>query len=286
MVETNTRLTVSVVIPSFNAAKYLPEALDGILAQSFKPLEIIVVDDGSTDNTREVLRPFIETGKVKYFFQENQGPGAARNLGVLKARGDLVAFCDSDDLWLPDKLEKQVKLFQNPETALVYSDMEILGGANANYLAFAPVPAEQEIDVTQPVASSIGGAKYSVVNKIKKFYRGNVFNQLVKGNFIPNSTVVARRRVVEDSGGFPRGRKFFSVEDYVCWLVIAKEHKVDFVDEPLVKYRWHDENISQQSDKLAYQRLADVYAYLIGKYGPLPIVFWKYFEYKVKVLLS
>lgn len=261
MVETNAELTVSVVIPSFNAAKYLPEALDSVLAQTVKPLETIVIDDGSQDNTREVLKPFIETGKVKYFFQENQGPGTARNLGISKSLGDLVAFCDADDLWLPEKLEKQVKLFQNPETALVYSDMAILGGEDS-------------------------GQRFSKTFGVKSFYRGNVFNKLVQGNFIPNSTVVARRRVIEDSGGFPRERKFFSVEDYVCWLIIAKEYKVDFVDEPLVKYRWHDENISQQSDKLAYQRLADVYVFLIYKYGPLPIVFWKYFEYKVKVLLS
>lgn len=260
MVETNNQLTVSVVIPSFNAGKYIVEAIDSVLAQTYKPLEIIVIDDGSQDNTKDVLNPFIETQEIRYFYQENQGPGTARNLGVLKSRGDLIAFCDSDDLWLPEKLEKQIKLFQDPEAALVYSDMEMLGGEDA-------------------------GKRFSKVFGVESFYRGSVFGKLVKENFIPNSTVIVKRRAIEDSDGFPRDRKFFSVEDYVCWLVIAKEHKVDFIDEPLVKYRWHDENISQQSDKQAYQRLADVYAYLIYKYGPLPVVLWKWLEYKVKILI-
>ncbi len=266
-------LRVSVIIPSFNAAKYLPECLDGVFNQSLKPLEIIVVDDGSTDNTREVLRSDIETGRVKYFYQENQGPGTARNLGISKSLGELVAFCDADDLWLPEKLEKQIPLFKNPETALVYSDMEIFKGDD-----FAVSQSNRVKHDNQ--------SKYSEVNKVKGFYRGSVFNELLKENFISASTVVVRRRVIEDSGGFPRGRKFFSVEDYICWLAIAKEHEVDFIDEPLVKYRWHENNISHQSKKESYQRLVDVYAFLVNKYGPLPIVLWKYLESRLKIILS
>jgi glycosyltransferase involved in cell wall biosynthesis len=230
------------------------------LAQTYKPLEIIVIDDGSQDNTKDVLNPFIEAQEIRYFYQENQGPGAARNLGVLKSRGDLVAFCDSDDLWLPDKLEKQIRLFQDPEVALVYSDMEILGGNDS-------------------------GKRFSKVFGVKSFHRGKVFDKLVKGNFIPNSTVVVRRRVIEDAGGFSRDKKFFSVEDYILWLLLAKDHKLDYAPEILVQYRMHDSNISLQDKKTAYQRLADVYAYLISKYGLRPSVLWKYLEYKAKIFL-
>ena len=260
MVESDIQLTVSVVIPCFNAAKYLPEVLDSALAQSLKPFEIIVVDDGSQDNTGEVLKPYIKSSKIKYFYQENQGPGTARNLGISKSLGNLVAFCDADDIWLPQKLEKQIKLFSDPEVALVYSDMEMLGGNDS-------------------------GKRFSKVFGVKSFHRGKVFDKLVKQNFIPNSSVVTRRRVVEDLGGFPRDKKFFSVEDYVCWLVIAKEHKIDFIPEVLVKYRMHDANISLQSKKQAYQKLTDVYAFLINRYGLLPIVLWKYLEYKAKILI-
>ena len=270
MVESNFRLnqtpnlgnlTVSAVIPSFNAGEYITEAINSVLAQTYRLLEIIVVDDGSQDNTKEVLKPFIEAQKIRYFYQENQGPGVARNLGLSKTLGDLVAFCDADDVWLPEKLERQVVLFNNPQTSLVYADMEIMGGSQT-------------------------GAKYSEINKIKSFFRGNAFSELVKQNFIQTSTVVARRRVLEDCGGFSRDNKFFSVEDYVLWLMVAKNHRLDYLQEVLARHRIHDANISLQDKKQAYQRLADVYAYLIYKYGPLPIVLWKYFETRLKGLLS
>ena len=248
------------IIPSFNAAKYITEAVDSVLAQTHKPLEIIVVDDGSSDNTKEVLKPFIESRKIKYFYRENKGPGAARNRGIKESNGDLIAFLDSDDVWLPEKLEKQLKLFQNPETVLVYSDMEMLGGDDS-------------------------GKRFSKVFKIKRFYRGRVFNRLIEENFIPNSTVVVRKNTLQGIGGFVEDRKFFSAEDYLCWLFLVRRGSVDFIDEALVLYRWHANNISHQSDRESYQRLVGIYAKLIYEFGFDFRIFWKYLESIVKMLV-
>ena len=104
---------VSAIIPTYNSVNYISEAINSVLNQTYKNCEIIVVDDGSTDNTRKTVENYIRKypHKIKYFYQENKGPSAARNKGIKEARGNYIAFLDSDDLWLPDKLEKQISLF-------------------------------------------------------------------------------------------------------------------------------------------------------------------------------
>lgn len=99
--------TVSVVIPTYNRAKYVTETIDSVLSQSYTDYEIIVVDDGSTDNTREALAPYMD--RIRYIHQQNSGVSAARNRGIKAARGKWIAFLDSDDIWLPEKLAVQIK---------------------------------------------------------------------------------------------------------------------------------------------------------------------------------
>lgn len=114
--------TVSVIIPTHNRAAYIMDALESVWAQSYLDYEIIIVDDGSTDHTAEVLEPLSEDGKIRYVFQENQGESAARNHGIRLATGKYIAFLDSDDLFLPLKFEKQVMyLDQHPDVGLVHS---------------------------------------------------------------------------------------------------------------------------------------------------------------------
>lgn len=119
MVKKTMNKSVSVIIPAFNAAKYLAEALDSALAQTYLPVEILLIDDGSTDNTAGIVKKYGD--KIRYFYQENQGIGAARNTGVHLAEGDYISFLDADDYWTPDKLEKQMAvLAANPEIQLVF----------------------------------------------------------------------------------------------------------------------------------------------------------------------
>ena len=111
---------ISVIIPTYNSAVFLPEAVESVLSQTFLPQEVIVVDDGSTDNTEDVLEPFRR--RIHYIRQENQGPAVARNRGIAEAKGDLIAFLDADDVWVPEKTEIQVKVLrENPRIGLVHS---------------------------------------------------------------------------------------------------------------------------------------------------------------------
>ncbi len=110
--------TVSVIIPTHNRAKFLMEALESVYSQTFKPFEIIVVDDGSTDNTRTALSK--SEFNVKYVYQKNSGPAAARNRGISEAKGEWIAFLDADDAWLPGKLAMQLEFIRkNPDVAMV-----------------------------------------------------------------------------------------------------------------------------------------------------------------------
>jgi glycosyltransferase involved in cell wall biosynthesis len=110
---------VSVIIPVYNGERYLGAALESVLTQTYRPVEIIVVDDGSTDNTAQVVQAFARrcTVPLRYFHQENQGPAVARNRGIAKAAGDWSAFLDQDDIWLPPKLERQLALLRQTSEA-------------------------------------------------------------------------------------------------------------------------------------------------------------------------
>src|SRR3990170_3473675 len=111
---------VSVIIPAYNSARFLPEAIESVLAQTYKDYGIIVIDDGSTDNTKETLEPYFD--KIKYIYQQNQGAASARNTAIRHSQGEYIAFLDADDVWLPEKLHIQVEyLNNNPGIAMVYS---------------------------------------------------------------------------------------------------------------------------------------------------------------------
>src|SRR5205085_1848539 len=127
---TNDAPAVSIIIPAFNAASYIGAALDSVFAQTFSDYETIIVNDGSpdTDDLERVLEPYRE--RVVYLKQENSGPGGARNIGILKARGRYVAFLDADDVWLPNYLFQQMRaLRENPSLDLIYSDALMVGAS-------------------------------------------------------------------------------------------------------------------------------------------------------------
>ncbi len=205
---------VSVVIPAYNAAATLPETLDSVFRQSFADLEVIVVDDGSTDATRDVLATYGD--RVRVLRKANEGkPAATRNLGVRAARGEYVAFLDADDCWTENKLELQVALLdQRPEVGLVYTG-DVTIDERGRRLSVNPCPA---------------GA------------RGRIHELLTVHNVMVGSSVVARRRAIEDVGGFDED--LTSIENWDLWIRIARGWAVDCVDEPLTLYRVHAGNRS------------------------------------------
>lgn len=112
---------VSVLVAVFNGEKYIREALDSVLQQDYRPIEVIIIDDGSTDGTGEAVRPYAESGAVRYERRAHQGTGSSRNAGLELARGDFVAFIDADDLWLPGKLTSQMNILEaDPSIAMVH----------------------------------------------------------------------------------------------------------------------------------------------------------------------
>lgn len=210
---------VSVVIPAFNRASLIGESLESVYAQSYEPLEVIVVDDGSSDDLEAALAPYIRRGLRLIRHDRNMGAPAARNTGIKEAKGEFIAFLDSDDLWEPEKTEKQVQkiLVSGTETALIYSGIRKIN-QDGRYL----------------------GLK----NPKKK---GSIYFDLLRNNWIGStSTALVRASALVNVGGFDTTLR--SRQDLDLWLRLAKEYKIDFVSEPLVIYRVHTDRISSNVD--------------------------------------
>jgi len=206
---------VSVVVPSYNSAAYLPDAIDSALNQTIAPLEVIVVDDGSTDETAQVLERY--QGRIRAVFQENRGPAAARNRGIAEARGGLIAFLDADDVWLPEKLEKQLCcLEEHPQAALVHSQLYYWDTET--------------------------GEKSTRRHHRRHEYAGRCYHRLfLKPSVLP-STMIVRQECLAEVGGFDERIRRASAEDYDLCLRIARQYEFAFVDEPLILYRRHASN--------------------------------------------
>ncbi len=210
-------MVVSVIIPTYNSAKYIKSAINSILSQTYKDFEIIVVDDGSTDSTKEVLKNYIKTNKIKYIYQKKKNQASARNKGVGYSKGEFIAFLDSDDLWLKDKLAKQLPLFNDKTIGLVYGGVEWFKNHH-----------------------TIKNRKNIIKRKIPKD-KGYLFNKLIVHNFITTSSVIIRKKAFQK---FNENDIYGGVEDYDLWLKISKKWKIDCVKDIVIKYRMHEKNVS------------------------------------------
>lgn len=200
---------VSVIVPTYNRAHLLPRALRSVTHQTFSHFELIVVDDGSTDNTREVVEQ-VGDPRVRYIrLPANQGVAAARNRGMRAARGELIAFLDSDDEWMPQKLSSQVALFRrsSDRIGLTYTGVETVDHR--------------------------GGRRVDTPR-----HRGDIQDDILLRNVLHGggSSVMIRRSAMEAAGEFDED--FVAIEDYEYWVRVASRFHVDFVAEPLLRY--HD----------------------------------------------
>lgn len=217
----DTTVKVSVIIPTYNRADLLPEAIDSVLAQTWKEMEIIVVDDGSTDRTEETVRRYDD--RVRYFYKEHGGPSSARNMGIKKAKGTYVAFLDSDDVWEPEKLRIQMDFMsEHPEIKFVCTDSSLIGSRECRQ------------------------------RKLRKESMGNLFPILYSNSFINTSTALMVKECFQEIGYFDEGYR--SVEDYDVWLRVAKRFPIAYLNQPLVRYRKHEDNVSH--DKITLRRNA------------------------------
>jgi glycosyltransferase involved in cell wall biosynthesis len=208
---------VSVILAVHNREASVGRAIKSVLAQTYSPFELIVVDDGSTDGTRGVAEGF--GAPVRLVTQAHAGAYAARNTGLRHARGELVAFIDSDDAWLPDKLAAQVPLMRRPEVGLVFGDA---------------------VHVTAPRENAPRTGRTSFV--VSPPRRGRVAERFAWCNFVPTCTVLARRRCLEEVGGFSEASEVSA--DYLAWFRIALRHELDYVDQVVAEYTVHAEGIS------------------------------------------
>jgi glycosyltransferase involved in cell wall biosynthesis len=209
----------------YNSSTYLREAIDSVYAQTYGDWEIIFWDNASTDNSAGIAKSYDE--KLRYFLAEKTVPlGHARNLAIEKARGEYIAFLDCDDMWMPEKLEKQIGFLESHnDVAMVYSDiLSIDGNGNLieNYL------------------------------KNQKLHRGYIFDKLLIYNFIAILTVVLRKKVLDEVGMFDGS--YMIDEDYELFLRISESHKIDFIDSPLAKYRIHGNNLCRKMDILVKEQ--------------------------------
>jgi len=200
---------VSVIIPCYNGARWLSEAIESVLAQTYTDYEIIVVDDGSTDNSADVVRSYPDN-RLRYYYQENRGLPAALNSGIELSRGNYIAFIDVDDLWLPDKLEKQLRVMENlPHGGLVYSSCYVI----------------------DEIGNVIG------LHRAPLLRRDMVAKKLfIEGNFILKPTVLVDVRWLRKVGLFDE--EMLYCEDHDMWIRLAMSScEILCIDEPLAMWR-------------------------------------------------
>ncbi|HEY3782165.1 MAG TPA: glycosyltransferase [Fimbriimonadaceae bacterium] len=216
--------TVSVLLTCYNHIAYIPAALDSILAQTFTDFEIIAIDDGSKDGTREWLQARKEPIQL-IFNEQNLGTYASLNVALSKAKGDYIAVLNDDDVWHPTKLEKQLALFQlHPKVGLVHTDGKFINGEG------------------QIVEGSPLGFEFP------RTETGDVLLGLLYANKIIASAVLVKRECFNKLGGF--NENYFGSGDWEMWLRIAEQYEIGFVPEPLTDYRVHGANASHKLDRI------------------------------------
>lgn len=219
---------VSIILPTYNGASrgFLADAIKSVLNQTYKKFELLIIDDGSTDNTKELCANYPDP-RVKYFYQENTGVSVARNNGIQKSSGEFICFLDDDDMWLEEKLEKQIKLSQKKDFGLSFTSLEIISQDGQR-------------------TGAVGG----------KNATGNVFEEMLVANLVNcTSSVMVPRGVLEEIGFFKEHLAY--AEDYDLWLRIAKKYPLHSIPEVLVLYRKHENNVSKKLDKI------DFYAFVV-----------------------
>jgi len=205
-------MDISVVIPTYNRYEFLKRALESIYAQTYLPLEVIVVDDGSSDNTSQIKKDF---PNITYLYQKNAGVSSARNLGIRNASCEWIAFLDSDDEWLRDKLALQVNFHKNnPKILMSYTDERWIRDS-------------KEIKIPK---------------KFKKF-GGDIFEECLSHCIIAPSATLIHKILLDKVGLFDESLEV--CEDYDLWLRVAVENNIGLVDKKLiVKYAGHEEQLS------------------------------------------
>jgi glycosyltransferase involved in cell wall biosynthesis len=228
---------VTVIVPTYNRAHMAPETIDSILAQTFKDFELIIVDNYSKDNTEKMVKKYIKKDKrIRYYKNQNNGIiSVNRNYGIRKAGGELIAFCDDDDLWLPDKLERQLAEFEKD------SSIGLVCGNGINF--------NEE-------------GEFGLISEVEFTDEDFTFEALLQKNRVVSASVMIKKEVLDDVGLFKELRELIAGEDYHLWLRVAKKYKIKYLFSPLIKYRTH-QNVERKDDLAGHILLKDVFKSLM-----------------------
>lgn len=222
---------VSIILTTYNGKTrgYLEEAINSVLGQTFRDYELLIIDDGSTDKTKDICLKYIENERVRYIYQKNKGLAGARNTGIKQSKGKFICFLDDDDIWKKDKLKKQLDFFKkNDKAHMVFTNLELID------------------------------EKGNKIGYQKHFAYGDIYNKLFKENIVDApSSVMIRRNVFDEIGLFKEWMK--SSEDYELWFRIAKDFNIYSLNEPLVKYRVHENKMVANHPVMEYYTTAALY---------------------------
>lgn len=218
--------TVSVILPTYNRADILGDAVRSVLSQTYEDFELLIVDDASTDDTDDIVAAF-DDPRIRYLKHDiNRGASGARNTGIEAARGSYIAFQDSDDEWFPEKLEKQMTVFDksSPEVGVVYTGIWRTVNGEKRYL---PYPGVDPKD-------------------------GDIQESIQRQNFIPVQVAVVRRECFEQVGTFDEETP--PIDDWDLWLRISQQFEFRLVDEPLVSAAVREDSISRDREAIVASR--------------------------------
>jgi|SRR5690606_29048922 len=233
---------VSVIMPAYNMEKYIAQSIESVLSQNYQDWELLIVDDGSTDQTKAICETYLKDNRVKYFYKPNGGLPSARNHAIERAQGELLALLDSDDLWLPSKLSESVIEFQNGEQDLLFT----------SFYKFRNDNDVNHIDRLQ---------KCEVGNQV--FHNDAGIKTFIKGNKIHTPTVVVKKDAVIKLGGFPN---LSFAEDRCMWLLLLiNGYQIRSIDKALSLYRVSEQSM-YHSAKNIQSRLFRVHSYIITRH--------------------
>jgi len=215
---------VSIIIPTYNCARLIGRAIESVLNQTYRDFELIIVDDSSTDNTDKIVKKFQEQDKrVKYIrHDKNKGGSAARNTGIKVARGEYIAFQDSDDEWLPEKLKKQMEVFKNTSSkvGIIYTGFWRIKDNEKTYIPQSWVKQKD----------------------------GNIYFELLKGNFVGTPTILIKKKCFKKVGIFDENLP--RLQDWELVIRLSKYYNFKCIDEPLLVSYYTSDSISANNDAL------------------------------------
>lgn len=249
---------VSIIMPAYNSSLYIAESIESVINQTYKNWELLIIDDGSTDNTCNIIKEYVSSdNRIHYFYQKNAKQAKARNLGLKNSKGDLIAFLDSDDLWLNNKLEICLKIFLENSQDILFTNAYQLRGNT------------KPLDINQLPDMEIEAGIYKGDNGLSRF---------LYQNKVPMLTAIVRKEAILNINGF-RDSNRGGTEDYELWLnLLANGYTIRGIDQNLAFYRIHEQSTSSTNNMKI--NVVEMFRYfftehyeLVNKYKT-QVIFW------------